>query len=279
MIVMRALVTLTMLLATAAADARGIVVLNYHRVISPAVSTFEPGATVITSDVFNEQMKWLKDNHYTTITASQLAEYMNEPSSFPFGAEDRIVVITFDDGWIDQYDNAFPTLEKYGLVATFNIVASLPDSNDSRYMTWDQVRVLKQAGHEIGSHMEFHLDHPTPEQAYSGIARSKRIIEEQLGKTISTIAWPHGTFNQDMIRRAKEVGFTNAQTIDQNWCELVQVAQDGLLSCQYRTGNAAYQTPFLMKRVFVSGKCSISQFAEVVVKGHTDGCVTAGADK
>lgn len=271
---LKVLVILILLVVSNSAPAQGIVVLNYHRVISHPVEGASPGPTVVTADVFEEQMRWLKDSNYTTITVSQLAEYMNNPTSSPPSPSDRVIVISFDDGWLDQYENAIPILSKYGFVATFNIVASFP-SNRPNYMNWEQIRNLKYLGHEIGSHMEFHLDNPTPEQARSGIIQSKQIIERQISDRIDTIAWPHGIFNPQMIDQAEGVGFTSAQTIDQNWCELGQVAQDGTLSCNQHTGNAAHQPPYLMKRVFVSGTCSLSQFALVVQRGHTDGCLTA----
>ena len=82
----------------------GVPVLNYHQVND----TYKTPLTMTTAD-FEEQMKYLYDNGYHAITQEQLLQYINGSGILP----DKPVLVTFDDGYVDNYENAYPIMKKY----------------------------------------------------------------------------------------------------------------------------------------------------------------------
>jgi peptidoglycan/xylan/chitin deacetylase (PgdA/CDA1 family) len=155
--------------------------------------------------IFDEQMKWLSDNHYTTITVSQVAELILNGGQMPL----RPVVITFDDGNFDIYQNSYPILQKYGFVATFYIVDRYINGKDM--ITTDEVKELIQAGWEIGSHSKYHTDLLSAgADLETEVRMSKLDMEERLGVPINSFAYPFGSANPDVIGKVIRSGYTSA---------------------------------------------------------------------
>lgn len=154
---------------------------------------------------FEEQMKWLHDNGYQTITVTALADLMRSGGEIP----QRPVVITFDDGNLDVFDYAFPIMKKYGLVGTFYIVENYIDSDEM--ISTDQVKQLIQNGWEIGLHSRTHA-HLTAEgvDLADEIRLAKLDMEEKLGVAINSFAYPFGEINEEVIRLTINYGFTSA---------------------------------------------------------------------
>ena len=119
-------------------------ILLYHHV-TDAEDKLESQYNVIPAK-FEEQMKWLSDNGYQTITVTEVADLIRNGGEIP----QRPVVVTFDDGNLDVFTNAYPIMKKYGFVATFYVVESYINGEDM--VTTDQLKELIQNGWEIGSH-------------------------------------------------------------------------------------------------------------------------------
>ena len=260
-----AAIAVTFLTANAAMAAP-IPVLEYHEIIS-AQSSVKPSDTIVTVDQFNAQMAWLKKNGYTPITAATLAKYMKNPTTTKVGT--KPIVISLDDGWENQF-NAIPALKKNNFTATFNIIASYPDAVPS-YMGWKQIKRLSKFGYEIGSHSYSHPVHMDSKDFEKEISVSRQIIEHQINKKVSTIAWPNGDFTTDMIEAAI-IEYDGALTIDDNWCTQANKSLIGTTECVRATGNSANQNPYLIKRVFIDGRCNIEEFGLQVSQGHTFPC-------
>ncbi|MDP3683225.1 MAG: polysaccharide deacetylase family protein, partial [Ignavibacteria bacterium] len=127
-------------------------ILLYHHISTS--SDTQDSRYNIPPEKFEEQMKWLFDNGYQTITVSDLTNLIYNGGEIP----QRPVVITFDDGNIDNYNNALPILKKYGFVATFYVVQIYVNGTDM--ISADQLKELIHAGWEIGSHSKTHAHLP-----------------------------------------------------------------------------------------------------------------------
>lgn len=156
----------------------------------------------ITPEVFEEQMQWLFDNGYQTITIDDLYNLIYDGGEIP----QRPVVITFDDGNLDIYNNAFPILKKFGYVATFYVVESYINGKDM--VSTDQLKELIQNGWQIGSHSKTHVHLPAEGVDLAQELRmSKLDMEEKLGVPINSIAYPFGEISDDVIRLTFSYGY------------------------------------------------------------------------
>ncbi len=160
----------------------------------------------IPPEKFEEQIKWLYDNHYQTINVSDLANLIYNGGEIP----QRPVVITFDDGNIDVFNNAYPILKKYGFVATFYVVQIYVNGKDM--VSTDQLKELYKNGWEIGSHSKTHAHLPgvSEDLLPDEIRLSKLNLEEKLGVPINSFAYPFGEINDNIIRLTSSYGYKSA---------------------------------------------------------------------
>ena len=133
---------------------------------------------------------------------------------------ERSLIITFDDGWKNQYRYAFPILKKYNFPATFFIVVNQTGGN--LFMNWQQLKELLNSGMEIGSHTISHpnLKKLTSSQLISEIENSKTILEKKLDCQIEVFAYPYGIFDSKIVETVHKAGYKTARTtisgLDQN---------------------------------------------------------------
>ena len=218
----------------------GIPVLCYHSI--------DPSGSDLSTSLpeFRSQMRFLKENGYETMSLTQLHAAGTTPM-------ERRVVITFDDGFANNFDLAFPVLKQHSFTATFFITAKYAGTmpgwlqgkegfrETSAYpiMSWDQIKELRQAGMEIGSHT---ISHPylskLPEsEQEEEIRGSKEIIERHLKEKIAHFCYPYGDFDQRTVTLVRGAGYTTACTTA--W---------GI--------NKTTPDPFQIKRVLVAEKIS-----------------------
>lgn len=183
----------------------GLPILNYHQVNDK----FNTVLTMKPAD-FEEQIKYLHDNGYHSITQEQFDAYMNGEGTLP----DRPIMITFDDGYIDNYEQAYPILQKYGMTGTIFIITKLVGTKG--YLTWNQIAEMSQHGMEFGSHTVSHkpLTSYDREGARRELVDSKAILEQHVGKACSIIAFPEGKFNDVVMEETQDAGYTYAFTVD-----------------------------------------------------------------
>jgi peptidoglycan/xylan/chitin deacetylase (PgdA/CDA1 family) len=108
----------------------------------------------VTPENMDAQMGWLAENGYATITLQELLYHLTLGWPLP----ERPVVLTFDDGYRDAFENAFPILQKYGFVGTFFIITDRVTFGEPAYATWDQIVEMHNAGMDIQSHTRTHPD-------------------------------------------------------------------------------------------------------------------------
>lgn len=159
-------------------------------------------------EIFEEQLRYLRDNGYVTITMGELEEYLQ----FGTTTEKKLVALTFDDGWQDQYVRVYPLLKQYGQVATFYVYTN-PIGKDYRFLTWDEIREMKAGGMSFGSHSLSHpfLSRLNTDEMREEILRSKEVLEKKLGSRVTSFAYPFGDMNKEIMTVVNEAGYISAR--------------------------------------------------------------------
>ena len=177
-------------------------VLMYH-----AVSDNPWGDTTLFVSIknFELQMKYLYDNGYIPLFLSEIDSAKNY---------DKPIVVTFDDGYKNIYDYAYPILKKYNVKSSFYLITDWMDG-DTYISPEMAVELDKSKLFEIGVHTKTHvklgtLDYDTQ---YNEIIESKNTLEKLLNKKITTIAYPYGSYNTDTINITKSA-FDYAVTVE-----------------------------------------------------------------
>jgi peptidoglycan/xylan/chitin deacetylase (PgdA/CDA1 family) len=172
-----------------------LTVLTYHQVNDPA----DDNSTVSVA-AFREQMEWLKA-HYRVVSLTDAVRLLNTHRT-----ADRLVAVTFDDGYLDNATIAAPILKSLGLPASFFVATDMiggtrPFPHDvvqrrppQQHMSWDHVRWLTDNGFEVGSHTCSHADMgavPLAE-AERELRASRERLEQELRAPIRSFAFPYG---------------------------------------------------------------------------------------
>jgi len=160
-------------------------------------------------------MKLIFDQGYTPITVKDYAQLVRKSSSLP----DKPVILTFDDGFVDFYNSAFPILQEFHFPATIYVVTDYIEGTskwlktvgeeDRRMLTWSQLSEVQRAGIECGTHSatHIHLDIAKPEIAHQEISRSKDTLEQKLGSPVHTMAYPYGHYTKTVCQMVIEAGY------------------------------------------------------------------------
>jgi len=180
-------------------DAVSMPILMYHHVEEhPIVSNYRVSAAR-----FDEQLKLLHDWEYTTITTTMLVDAITQGTELP----PRPIIITFDDGNLDNYTVAFPIMKKYGFTGVLYIPYNYIGVDN--HMTVDQIKEMAAAGWEIGSHS---MSHPNligmpGDRLRAEIVDSRTRMEELLGVPILTFAYPFGDVGSSAVDYVKFAGY------------------------------------------------------------------------
>lgn len=183
-----------------------IIVLNYHKIDDMNISLS------VRPEDFERQMKYLVEQNFHAITPQEMYAALVEGAELP----ENPVLITFDDGYLDNYTNAYPILKKYGLKATIFVITGFMDRGQPGYFTWGQAAEMEASGLiSIESHTVTHssLTDLNEEQMQREIKASKADIERRLGKQVEFLAYPTGTYNLHIAALVKEAGYKGAFTV------------------------------------------------------------------
>lgn len=164
----------------------------------------------ITPELFEQQLAYLQNHNYTPISIDALATYIQTGTTTPIM---KPVVLTFDDGWENQYKYAFPLLKKYNMVGTFYVYTKPIDNMKPHFLTWDQIREMSAAGMTIGSHTLTHpiLRDSSPVDMRREIFDSKNKIETEIKKPVLDFAQPFGYSSPEIEALIKEAGYLTAR--------------------------------------------------------------------
>jgi peptidoglycan/xylan/chitin deacetylase (PgdA/CDA1 family) len=178
----------------------GVPILAYHQV-GEADDLYS-----VTAAQFEQQMEYLNKNSYTAISLNELFDFYDGNGNLP----NKPIVITFDDGYEDNYLTALPIMEKYKMRGTVFIVPNLVGTPD--YLSWRQIVEMQKRNTEIGSHTMSHIamDEISPVEQRREIKDSKTVLEKQLRKPVLFFAYPYGQFTAITEQILKETGYRGA---------------------------------------------------------------------
>lgn len=180
-----------------------IPILMYH-----SISDDDPNNNLLVPpSMFEEQMAWLEANEFTAMDLDEALDAM-ETGKVP----KRPVVITFDDGYSDNYTSAFPSLKNHGLKATFFVITDGVD--DGYYMSSEMLKEMQSNGMSIQNHTANHLelDKLSREDAYDTIKRGQDFLRNNIGSDANYLCYPVGKYNSETIEIEKELGIKAATT-------------------------------------------------------------------
>ena len=192
-----------------AARAVRVPILTYHRVhlYATELTKSVPDLTVEPS-AFRDQMAALRRAGYRTITQAQLFDALYRGAALPR----RPVIVSVDDGYVDDVTEILPVLRSNRMVATFYVITGrthVPGFLDAR-----QIRSLDSAGMDVGAHTRTHANLPAlpPAALTSEVAGSRDDLQRILGHPVYWFAYPYGAFNVRVVDAVRRAGFLMAVT-------------------------------------------------------------------
>ena len=199
-------------------------IIMYHRVVDSPDEVGVHG-TYVTKELFKKHMQVLKDNGYRTVTFKELAEDHLLTKRFDKG--NKFVVLTFDDGYEDNYRVMFPILKEFGAKAVIFLLSESkynewdvnnPHNPEKRFdlMSEEQVKEMAAYGVEFGAHTKTHpyLSSLPIEEAREQIVQCKQKLEQTYGQPFITFAYPYGDLNDEVKSEVRKAGFTFAVSTD-----------------------------------------------------------------
>ena len=193
----------------------------YHS-ISEHVGTEKHNKSRVKPKDFEKQMNWFYKNGWKSFTISELVKLDKIP--------EKSFVITFDDGFEDNFTNAFPILQKYNFKATIYLVPNQTinhweEKNTSvlsNLLNEKQILEMQNSGLiEFGSHTLSHvnLSTITDEQLINELRESKKEVENITKKDCEAFAYPYGKFDDKIVQAVKNAGYKNATVVKRGFFE------------------------------------------------------------
>jgi peptidoglycan/xylan/chitin deacetylase (PgdA/CDA1 family) len=186
-------------------------ILMYHYISTPPedADIYRVDLSV-TEAAFSEQMAYLRDNGYTTIDLYDLSLAITNQIELP----EKPIILTFDDGYLDNYQNAFPVLAANGQKGVFFVVTEFIDKNREGYLTWELVEEMAAAGMRFESHSRTHPDLTTLSRdgLIWELRGSQETLAAHIGYTPRYFCYPGGDYNDETIAMLQELDFWGATT-------------------------------------------------------------------
>jgi peptidoglycan/xylan/chitin deacetylase (PgdA/CDA1 family) len=173
-------------------------ILMYHYVSEPPAGADPYRVDLsVSPERFENHLKYLQEAGYHTITLDDLLYFLTIGRPLP----EKPVILTFDDGYEDNYLNAFPLLKKYKMVGHFFIMTDVVNSRRPGYMTWPQIEEMAAAGMRFGSHSRDHPDlrGKTVDYLVWQALGGMEAIQEHLGYHPRWISYPSGGYDEQVI--------------------------------------------------------------------------------
>lgn len=188
---------------------RQIPVLAYHRV------GYTTDYLTVTPERLAADFRRLQQEGYCAISLEQFQNFQDDRN---IDMPDKPLLITFDDGYLDNYENAYPILKRYGMIATFFIITDLLWTPGR--LNPERVVEMAQGGMSFGSHTVTHraLGELAWDDIKTELVNSKAVLESVLGRTVNALAYPRGSYNANVIMIADNVGYKTGFTVREGIC-------------------------------------------------------------
>lgn len=182
----------------------------YHEVVADRPQE----AHAVSVAQFKAQMQWLHENGYTVVALSQMLAARSRGARLPR----RAVAITFDDGYRDNHEQAWPVLQAHAYTATIFLVSGLMSQTSqwragslgqAPLLSWAQAREMAAQGVSFGSHTVTHPDLATLSagQAEHELRASRADIEAHLGRPVHLLAYPYSRFTPQVKQSLPDYGY------------------------------------------------------------------------
>ena len=160
----------------------------------------------IDTENFEDQMRILSDLGHHTVTPTQLRQAILKGLQLPL----KPVIITFDDGNEDNYEYAFPIMQKFGFIGTAYIVANRLGADG--FLSTEQLKEMAAAGWEIGSHSMTHADlaDATATKLREELLDSRLRLEREIGVEVRSFSYPFGSFVSTLGSKVENYGYRTA---------------------------------------------------------------------
>ncbi|HHY22337.1 MAG TPA: polysaccharide deacetylase family protein [Bacilli bacterium] len=214
-------------------DEPKVTVLMYHH-----FADGERNSVIVNPEQFHEQLSALKEAGYSTITERQLLAFLNEEE---VELPEKPLLITIDDGYLSNYEVAYPTLKELGMNAVIYVVSSSRGQTPGyiEHFTWEQAKEMYESGvidiqshtHDQHAYVESakgekpalsvklivdgveESDEEYRERIYNDLKTSKEEIEANVGNEVFSLTYPYGAFNDTVIEVATELGYRLMYTV------------------------------------------------------------------
>jgi len=211
--------------------AKAVPILYYHAVNDDITGLEE---LFVSPSEFEKQMKYLKDDSYSVITFKQLKD---------ISTIEKPVIITFDDGYEDNYTYAYPILKKYGFKATVFLCCDVVDK--PLFLKKNQIEEIKELVN-IQSHTVTHrkLSELKSGEIEEELSDSKKILEQLTGTQVDALAYPYGDYDGRVIETAKK------------YYKYAVISGGGI----YHEGDDSYE----IKRVYIPRELNLEGFIKKI---------------
>jgi len=239
-------------------------ILCYHRICDLPQTKDAMDSLNVCPAVFAQQMAFLSQNRFNVITLDQFISHSYKNRKLP----PKAIIITFDDGYRDNYINAFTILKKYNLEATFFVVTdcinstevfpwlkpgeqslALSQENKQYWLPLSKQDILDMGAHgaSFGSHTRSHcgLGDVDESRAMEELRGSKEQLEQILMRQVKCFSYPYGNFSESVLNLVKAAGYEAAVTIK-------------------RGGNTLKSDPFELRRIIITAQDSPTRFKRKV---------------
>jgi peptidoglycan/xylan/chitin deacetylase (PgdA/CDA1 family) len=188
-------------------------ILMYHYVSSPPADADDVRRDLsVSPELFSAHLTALQNAGYTAISLEDVTLALTQGVALPANP----IVLTFDDGYRDAYENAYPILQQHGMQGTFFLLTSVIDQGNPVYLSWEQVTEMSAGGMAMEAHSYTHegLFGRDRDFLIWQMLGSKEAIEERTGRPVRFFCYPSGYYDEQAGQVLQELGYWAATTTE-----------------------------------------------------------------